>query len=71
MTEQLLFKSMSVLKCRNVFMKNSTEVETKLLAFIQGGVNQLKIITDFDETITKQKLLSEERALTSIGNTNF
>ncbi|XP_044729982.1 7-methylguanosine phosphate-specific 5'-nucleotidase isoform X2 [Chrysoperla carnea] len=66
MAEQLLFKSMSVLKCPNVFMKNSTEVEKKLLAFIQGGVNQLQIITDFDETITKQKPLSGKSVLTSV-----
>lgn len=37
---------------------------------IDGGVNKLQVVTDFDYTLTKQKMINGEKVLTSFGMFN-
>lgn len=54
--------------CRkNCFMKLPEVVELKLNDLINGGPKQLQVVSDFDFTITKQHLPSNEKVLTSFG----
>lgn len=54
--------------CRkNCYMKSPNNVLLKINDLIDGGPKQLQVVSDFDFTITKQHLETNEKVLTSFG----
>ncbi|XP_055697131.1 7-methylguanosine phosphate-specific 5'-nucleotidase isoform X2 [Phlebotomus papatasi] len=51
----------------NCKIKDRTRVEGILRELIAGGTDRLQVVTDFDHTITKQKLENGQKVLTSFG----
>ncbi|XP_058838785.1 7-methylguanosine phosphate-specific 5'-nucleotidase [Topomyia yanbarensis] len=57
----------TVLKAGHVNIRDPDKVEHMLNELVAGGIDKLQLVTDFDYTITKQKLSSGEKILTSFG----
>lgn len=49
-----VIEEIAELKRPNVHIKNPEELEVKLNGLINGGVDKLQVVSDFDQTITKQ-----------------
>lgn len=55
----------------NVHMKNPLEVERKINVILDGGFQQLQIVSDFDQTITKQRNENGKNPLSSFSKLNI
>ncbi|XP_055625847.1 7-methylguanosine phosphate-specific 5'-nucleotidase [Toxorhynchites rutilus septentrionalis] len=60
----------SVLNRDHVKIRDPDKVQHMLNELVAGGIEKLQMVTDFDYTITKQKLDNGEKILTSFGMFN-
>uniref|UniRef100_A0A2M4BW44 5'-nucleotidase n=2 Tax=albitarsis series TaxID=58233 RepID=A0A2M4BW44_9DIPT len=54
----------------HVRIRDPARVEVMLNELVAGGTDKLQVVTDFDYTITKQRLSNGEKVLTSFGMFN-
>lgn len=64
---QFILKDIPELQQKNVSIKDVKRVEGKIKALVSGGFKQLQIVSDFDETLTKQRSDDNKKLLTSFG----
>lgn len=67
---EIKIEDLEFLNRSNVKMKDPTRVQYMLNDLVNGGVQKLQIVTDFDYTITKQRMENGELVLTSFGMFN-
>ncbi|XP_055530429.1 7-methylguanosine phosphate-specific 5'-nucleotidase [Wyeomyia smithii] len=60
----------SALNKDHVKIRDPDKVELMLNELVAGGIEKLQVVTDFDYTITKQRLSNGEKILTSFGMFN-
>lgn len=56
-----------VLNNPNCKIKNPSHVEHVINQLAAGGIDRLQLVSDFDFTITKQRMENDEKVLTSFG----
>jgi len=67
---EIKIEDLEFLNNSNVKMKDPAKVQYMLNDLVNGGLEKLQIVTDFDYTITKQKMENGESVLTSFGMFN-
>lgn len=60
----------AILNRDHVKIRDPGKVEHMLNELVAGGIGKLQVVTDFDYTITKQRLENGEKILTSFGMFN-
>lgn len=66
----ILLQDLEFLNKDKVKIKNPERVQFMLNDLVSGGMKKLQVVTDFDYTITKQKMSNGESVLTSFGMFN-
>ncbi|XP_053685561.1 7-methylguanosine phosphate-specific 5'-nucleotidase [Sabethes cyaneus] len=68
--QKFRLSEVSVLNADHVKIRDPDKVEMMLNELVAGGIEKLQVVTDFDYTITKQRLTNGEKILTSFGMFN-
>ncbi|XP_055678485.1 7-methylguanosine phosphate-specific 5'-nucleotidase isoform X1 [Lutzomyia longipalpis] len=66
-TREIRVEDIDVLCSDSCKIKDPARVERMLKELVAGGTQRLQVVTDFDHTITKQKLENGQKVLTSFG----
>uniref|UniRef100_A0A336LZD2 5'-nucleotidase n=2 Tax=Culicoides sonorensis TaxID=179676 RepID=A0A336LZD2_CULSO len=64
---EVKIENLDFLNKSNVKMKDPVKVQYMLNDLINGGIDKLQVVTDFDYTLTKQRMDNGELVLTSFG----
>lgn len=64
---EINIENLEFLNQSHVRMKDRKRVEYMLNDLVNGGIRKLQVVTDFDYTLTKQRMENGELVLTSFG----